>query len=122
MQECRKKLKNCLKQRREFPDTQLTCRQCVKEDLCVNTLTKECEKYTKCWTPFLGFINANAGANYAEVWHTLKSNNINSKDQLVAAEKPMKFWPYFVGKEGSSKYNDIQNTIANLKDLAKQGK
>lgn len=124
MQKCRQTRDSCIQHyQQQFPNNpnyQKQCKKCDHLDKCVEELTKECSSRRNCWTPLVEFLQKTAPSNYADVWHTLSANGISTTQQLADAKSPMKFWPYFIGKQDSQEYNKMKLQIANLQVLAKK--
>lgn len=118
MGECKNHRAECLLKLRNEPNTFVTCQKCSGLNRCIKMKQQQCEKQNQCWDDFLGFLKKTTGNDYAQVWHILKRNNIRTREQLRSSTNPMKFWPWYVGKQDSGKYKEILNAIMKAKSKA----
>jgi hypothetical protein len=115
MKECQTEREQCLLRLKDYPKTKETCKTCTGLERCVEMRQSQCQKQSECWDDFLEFLKKETGDQYAKVWHTLRSNNITTRQQLKESTAPMTKWPWFVGKQDSESHRNMQNTIMRLK-------
>ena len=116
MTKCQAELEVCKMNKASGQSTQ-QCKNCGDLRRCVEMKTKQCEKQSECWDSFLEFLKRISPSNYAEIWHTLKANNITTQEQLINSIDPIKEVPWFLGQKDSDKYTLIKNAIMNAKRM-----